>query len=71
MAPPRRGRGSAGLVPGLLAAVLLAGCAPGPRVAPGPPPVVYCYRTIGDPECYPRPQPGAERRLITVGPKHP
>ena len=45
---------------------LLAGCG-GP---PGPEPI-FCYRTIGQPECHARALPGEENRLITVGPKYP
>jgi hypothetical protein len=56
----------------LTAVVLLAGCAP---AAPGTslwlaePGVVWCYRTLAAPDCYARPLPGAERRLIAAAPE--
>ncbi len=55
-----------------LAAVLsLAGCAPAPA-APlwlAERGVVYCYRTIADPDCYRQPLFGGERRLIAAAPQ--
>ena len=27
----------------------------------------YCYRTLADPECVPRPEPGAAGRFIAAG----
>lgn len=30
---------------------------------------VWCYRTIADPDCYPVPLPGKQRRLIASGPE--
>jgi hypothetical protein len=51
----------------LAALLLLAGCAPAPlwQAERG---VVWCYRTLAAPDCYRRPLPGAERRLIAVAP---
>lgn len=41
----------------------------GPRYQVTVPPV-YCYSTLGDPECYAGPVPGWEGRLIAqVGPR--
>lgn len=41
----------------------------GPRYQVTVPPV-YCYSTLGDPECYAAPIPGWEGRLIAqVGPR--
>jgi hypothetical protein len=55
----------------VLPLVLLAGCA-----APEPPPlwlaedgVVWCYRTLADPDCYRRPLAGAEHRLTAAAPQ--
>lgn len=65
----RRGRLScaAGIWGGIIVAIL-GGCdtpLPAP-VAEGP---LYCYQTLGSPECYAEPQPGAPNRLIgTVSP---
>ena len=55
----------AGLLPVLGAASILAGCAgePEPRYARYQ---VFCYRTLADVECVPRPEPGAERRFTGV-----
>ncbi len=52
--------------------LLLAGCAP---ATPHSPPwlaeagVIYCYRTIADPDCHRQPQVGGGRRLIAAAPE--
>jgi hypothetical protein len=52
----------------LLATIALASCAdPEPWLAERG--VVYCYRTIADPDCYREPLPGAEGRLIAAAPE--
>jgi hypothetical protein len=54
------------------ALLLLAGCAPAaPRSLPwlAEPGLVYCYRTIADPDCHRQPRAGAERRLIAAAPQ--
>ncbi len=56
----------------LFAVLLLAGCAPAtPRSPPwlAEPGLVYCYRTIADPDCHRQAVAGAERRLIAVAPQ--
>jgi hypothetical protein len=52
--------------------LLLAGCA----AEPEPPSLwlaerglVWCYRTLADPDCYRRPLTGAEHRLIAAAPQ--
>ncbi len=56
-----------------IALLLLAGCAApaAPRSLPwlAEPGLVYCYRTIADPDCHRQPQAGAERRLIATAPQ--
>jgi hypothetical protein len=57
----------------LVALLLLAGCAP-PSQPPAPlwraeRGLVWCYATIAAPDCFRRPQPGAEDRLIAVAPQ--
>ena len=52
--------------------LLLAGCASEPelpRLWLAERGLVWCYRTLADPDCYPRPLAGAERRLIAVAPQ--
>ena len=51
--------------------LLLPGCATGPEPSlwlaeRG---LVWCYRTLADPDCYRRPLAGAEHRLIAVAPQ--
>jgi hypothetical protein len=54
---------------GVLGSALVSGCGGPDHASPyaaavydDPP--VYCYRTIGDADCYARPLAGAERRLV-------
>ena len=56
----------------LITVLLLAGCAPAtPRSLPwlAEPGLVYCYRTIAEPDCHRQPLAGAERRLIAPAPR--
>jgi len=55
-----------------LVLVLLAGCAaPQPHVTfwRAERGVVWCYRTLAEPDCYRQPRPGAEHRLIAAAPQ--
>jgi hypothetical protein len=58
------------LIRPVIALALLAGCA-----APEPPlwlaerGVVWCYRTLAEPDCYRVPLAGAEHRLIAAAPQ--
>jgi hypothetical protein len=52
--------------------LLLAGCAAEPEPTPlwlAERGLVWCYRTLADPDCYRRPLAGAEHRLIAVAPR--
>jgi hypothetical protein len=53
----------------LIALALLAGCAPEPELWRAERGVVWCYRTLADPECHPFPLPGEEARLIAAAPQ--
>ena len=52
----------------LLALLPLAGCAEPPlwQAERG---LVFCYRTLGDADCYPVPLHGEDDRLIAAGPE--
>ena len=61
-----------GLARLVLPFLVLAGCA----AEPEPPPLwlaerglIWCYRTLADPDCHRRPLAGAERRLIATAPQ--
>jgi hypothetical protein len=56
---------------GVVALLLLAGCAAPPPVPlwVAEPGLVYCYATLAAPDCFRQPQPGAERRLTAAAPK--
>ena len=60
-------------MPRVLAAtalLLLAGCtAAEPELWHAERGVVWCYRTLAEPECYPEPRPEAARRLIAAAPQ--
>jgi hypothetical protein len=50
----------------------LAGCAAEPERPPlwlAERGLVWCYRTLADPDCHRRPLAGAERRLIATAPQ--
>ena len=56
----------------LMTLLPLAGCAPAAPHAPpwlAEPGLIYCYRTIAEPDCHRQPQVGAGRRLIAAAPQ--
>jgi hypothetical protein len=57
------------LIRPLIALALLAGCAPEPKLWLAERGVVWCYRTLADPECHRFPVPGEEDRLIAAAPQ--